>query len=154
VTIKDLLLAHLKTTFEHSAGQPSVSEAIAGLTASQAAWKPSPERHSIWQIVRHLTRWKEACYEDWQGRTPDYAAIDKGDWASVSGDDTAWQADVEALHEISRKYKTYVEHLGPEELERTVAGLGEPLADSVLAMATHDTYHAGQIRYVRVLQGV
>jgi hypothetical protein len=129
LTLKDLLRTHLETTFEHSAGQPSVSEAIAGLTAAQAAWKPSPERHSIWQIVQHLTRWKEAVYEDWHGRTPDYAAIARADWAPASGGEAQWQADVEALHEISRKYKAYLDRVAVEYLERVVADVRQSLAD-------------------------
>lgn len=38
---------------------PSVLEALDWLAAIQAAWKPSPDRHSIWQIVDHLAKSKE-----------------------------------------------------------------------------------------------
>ena len=153
MTIKDLLLSHLDTTFVKGPGQPSISVALEGLGATQAAWKVASERRSIWQIVQHLTRWKQAVWQDWHGSTPDYAAIDKGDWAEVSGTEAAWLADLEALQRISHQYRTFVEGLTPEDLERVVPGLGVPLAGSIMDMATHDIYHAGQIRYVRALQG-
>jgi hypothetical protein len=153
MTLGSLLAHHLETTFEKGAGQPAVLVGLDGLTAAQASWKPSPQRHSIWQIVQHLTRWKRAIYEDWQGRTPDYAQIDREDWPEITGDDAAWAADVEDLKEISKKYKTFLQGLSETDLQRTVPGLGQPLAISILEMATHDIYHGGQIRYVRALQG-
>jgi hypothetical protein len=153
MTTRDLILRHLETTFEKGAGQPSVLVAIEGFTAGQAAWKPSPPRHSAWQIVRHLIRWKQAVYEDWQGNTPDYTRIDKEDWQEVTGDESAWRADVEALRAISRTYKTFLQGLSDQDLDRVVPGLNQPLGLSIMEMGTHDIYHAGQIRYVRALQG-
>ena len=35
------------------------SRALEGLTAEQAAWKPAPDRHSIWQLVNHMAFWRE-----------------------------------------------------------------------------------------------
>src|SRR5204862_118909 len=34
-------------------------KSVADLSPEQAAWKPSPERHSIWQIVLHINFWRE-----------------------------------------------------------------------------------------------
>ncbi|MDR7420223.1 MAG: DinB family protein [Armatimonadota bacterium] len=153
MTVKALVLKHLEMTYEKGPGQPSVRVALEGLTAQQAAWKPAPERHSIWQIVRHLVRWKQAIYEDWHGRRPDYAAIDQGDWAEATGDEAAWRRDLEALEAISQQYKAYLLGVSDEDLGREVPGLGV-LAVSIMEMGTHDIYHAGQIRHLRALQGV
>jgi DinB superfamily len=60
VTPKDLLLNHLEYTFQREAWQPSLAMAVQGLTAAQVSWKPGPDRHSIWQIVRHVTHWTRA----------------------------------------------------------------------------------------------
>jgi DinB superfamily len=68
--LKDLLLTHLDYTFEKEAWQPSLAMAVRGLTAAQAAWRPGPNRHSIWQIVRHVTRWKQATLAAWRGAQP------------------------------------------------------------------------------------
>jgi len=56
LTLQELVVDHVHTTLyeEGWQWQPSLSKALEGLTAAQAAWKPSPARHSIWQIVRHL----------------------------------------------------------------------------------------------------
>lgn len=64
ITVKDAVLYHFEYTFEKEAWQPSLVMSIDGLTAAQAAWKPGPERHSIWETMRHITRWKRAAYDD------------------------------------------------------------------------------------------
>ena len=50
------LIAHFDSVFEGPNGDyPALLETLVGLTAEQAAWKPAPDRNSIWQIVDHLT---------------------------------------------------------------------------------------------------
>jgi hypothetical protein len=120
-TVKDLVLSHLEYTFEKEAWQPSLTIAIDGLTAAQAAWKPAPQHHSTWQIVRHVTRWKRASLDDWHGKKSDYAAIDRGDWQAVSGSDAAWQQDVQALREISQQIMTWTQGLTEAEMSTVSA---------------------------------
>ncbi len=132
--------------------------AIAGLTAKQAAWKPAPQRHSIWQIVRHVIHWKRGVLQAWDGTPPDYAALQKRDWGEVSGDEAAWQADVKMLHALSQQLNERVNRADQAELSGlldTYKGRAQqPKAIRIARVATHDIYHAGQIRYIRALQGV
>ncbi len=154
ITVKDAVQYHLEYTFEKEAWQPSLAMAIEGLTAAQAARRPGPERHSIWQIVRHVTRWKRAVFDDWNGRKPNYEEVERGDWQDVSGDEAAWQADVRALRDISERFISWLQAKGDADLVRPLEGDDLALGLRLLRMATHDTYHAGQIRYIRALQGV
>jgi uncharacterized damage-inducible protein DinB len=161
VTPKDLLLNHLEYTFEKEAWQPSLAMAVRGLTAEQAAWKPGRERHSIWQIVRHVLRWKHATFEAWDGTHPlflgkptTYALdLERTDWQEASGDDGVWHADVKALDELSRRIKERIQMMDADAVQRAFPGEEMPAVLRVLRMATHDAYHAGQIRYIRALQG-
>ena len=87
LTLQELVVDHVYTTLheEDSQWQPSLSEALNGLTAAQAAWKPAPERHSIWQIVRHLILWKRGVLNAWDGDPPDGAELEANDWREVAG---------------------------------------------------------------------
>jgi uncharacterized damage-inducible protein DinB len=137
--------------------------AVQGLTAAQASWKPGPDRHSIWQIVRHVTRWKRATLEAWQGArplfrgreaTPRFEEIMRTDWQDASGTDADWQAVVRALEEVSRAIQERAQALDLESLLQPFPGEEwGPAVLRVLRLATHDIYHAGQIRYLRALQG-
>ena len=158
MTIKDLVLDHLTYTFEKEAWQPSLSAAIDGLTAEQAAWKPSPERHSIWQIVRHVILWKQGVLDALQGKVPDYRVMEKADWQEASGDGAAWLADVQTLRRLSQRLKRRAQSAAGAAMSRKIATY-KGVPDSVLAvrltrMATHDAYHAGQIQYLRALQRI
>ena len=137
--------------------------AVQGLTAAQAAWRPSPNRHSIWQIVRHVTRWKQATLAAWQGSQPLFSGqnaterfdeLMRTDWYDASGADAEWQADVRALHDVSQAVRDRAGNADAEDLLRPFPGENWPAVVRVLRMATHDIYHAGQIRYLRALQGV
>jgi len=158
MTVKELLLDHLEVTFEKETWQPPLSMAMEGLNASQAAWKPSPARHSIWQIVRHVILWKRGVLDAWEVKVQDETRLERADWREVSGDDVAWQADARSLHEITEQIKRRAQALDEAALARPIATYtgypDQPLAIRLMRMATHDIYHAGQIRYIRALQGV
>lgn len=164
ITPKDLLLNHLDYTFEKEAWQPSLAMAVQGLTAAQAAWRPGPNRHSIWQIVRHVARWKQVTLEAWRGSQPLFSGqgaterfneVMRTDWSEASRTDADWRADVRALHDVSLAVRERAANADAEELLRPFPGEDwGPAVLRVLRMATHDVYHAGQIRYLRALQGV
>ena len=164
MTVKDLLLHHLEYTFEKEAWQPSLAMSIEGLTAKQAAWKPAPERHSIWQIVRHVAHWKRATLSAWDGTRPlfspesgnteYYLETERADWREVSGDEAAWWRDCDALRSVSSRIAARTEALDSETLLTPFPGEDMPAVLRLLRLATHDIYHAGQIRYLRALQGI
>ncbi|HEV8352692.1 MAG TPA: DinB family protein [bacterium] len=158
MTLKDFVIDHLEYTFERETWQPPLGEAVAGLTAAQAAWKPAPARHSIWQIVRHVTLWKQAVLDGLAGRPADADALERMDWQEVAGDDTAWQHDVARLHKVARRLKETALAADEAALLAAVPTVQDaptqPLTQRLLRQATHDIYHAGQIRYLRALQGV
>ena len=157
-TVKDLLVHHLTYTFEKEAWQWPLSLAVAGLTAEQAAWKPGPERHSIWQIVRHVTRWKEGVLVALDGTPRPYREIANEDWQEAGGDQRAWEADVDQLRRASLELKARVQAMDEAELSRELpwyaGNAARPLDLRFLDMATHDEYHAGQIQYIRALQEI
>src|SRR5574341_1541388 len=120
-TVKALLLEHLDYTFAKEGWQPPLAHAVAGLTAAQAGWKPDPERHSIWQIVRHLLLWKRGVLRAWDGDPPAYAELAEVDWAEVGGDQSAWDADVRALHDVYAEIQRRLQRLGDADLDETRA---------------------------------
>ena len=158
MTVKEVLIYLLEYTYERTDGAyPPLTAALAGLTAQQASWKPSGERHSIWQIVRHMTQWMEAGMEALAGRPQVYLDLERSDWGAVSGDERAWQADVARLQRDYRQFKARLQAMSEDDLAAMLEpyrGISRyPAAIRFIKTATHDTYHIGQIRYLRALQG-
>ncbi len=104
-----------------------------------------------------MTHWMEAGLEALAGRPQVYEALQESDWRAASGDERAWQADVERLHKSYRQLKEQLQGMTDEDLwgilEPYQGKSGYAAAFRFLRTATHDTYHLGQIRYIRALQG-
>jgi len=158
LTLKELVVDHVRNTLEEEDWQPSLSRALDGLTAAQAAWKPAPARNSIWQIVRHLILWKGGVLQAWDGDPRDEAQIEASDWQEVAGSEADWERDRQTLLDISTQFLTRAQALDDLGLSRRIvwykSGAAQPLAMRLVRTTTHDIYHAGQIRYLRALQGI
>jgi uncharacterized protein len=159
ITVKDLLVDHLENTFEKETWQPPLATSVWGLTAEQAAWKPAPERHSIWQIVRHVIRWKRGVLDAWDGKPSDFEDVTRGDWQEASGDQAAWDSDVRALRDIYDEFQRRLADADDAVLDRGLpwyrgASQQQRVAQRLMHVFTHDIYHAGQIQYLRALQRI
>lgn len=160
VGLGEVVVNHIHTTLEDEEWQwqPPLRGAVRGLTAAEAAWKPSPERHSIWQIVRHLTLWKRGVLAAWNGDPPDGRELAAADWRDVSGEDAAWDRDRRELLQVSEEFLTRAQTADDAALSKQITwyrgGPAQPLAMRLIRTTTHDIYHAGQIMYLRALQGI
>jgi hypothetical protein len=160
VGLKELVADHIHTTLEDEEWQwqPPLRGALRGLTAAEAAWKPAPPRHSIWQIVRHLILWKRGVLEAWNGDPPDGAKLDAADWQEAGGSEADWERDRRTLLDISDQFLTRAKALDDAALSRRLMwyrdGPAQALGMRLVRATTHDVYHAGQIMYLRALQGI
>ena len=144
------LIAHVDSAFEGPNGDyPSVLEALAGLTASQAMWKPSPESNSIWQIVDHLTASKQ-----WQMEMIEKGEASSPVWTQPSGEEAAWQTAVIRLHEAHARLKTVLAQLRDADLLKPPSPeLSRTLLELLLSSGSaHEAHHSGQIDYLKGLQ--
>jgi len=143
------LIAHLDSVFEGPNGDYAVVlEALAGVSAAQALWKPAPTQNSIWQIVEHLTaskQWQIDMLEQGQAASPV--------WAEPSGDEAAWQAAVERLKAAHRRLKAALERVPEDQLLEIPVPEKSTLLELVLSCAAaHEAHHGGQIDYLKGLQ--
>jgi len=124
---------------------PNLRGAIRGVTAEQAAWRPRPGSHNIWEFTLHAAYWK---YVVWRRIT----RVERGSFAltgsnfferPVEVSELAWKKDVEILVAAHRDLRETVRKLGP--------GASEKILHMIRGAASHDVYHAGQIRLIRRL---
>lgn len=156
MTLRDLVSLHLELTLEKTSSQPSLEKALEGLDARRANWKPAPERHSIWQIVKHIINFHRYVVDAWDGHPPDRAEFLKNAWQEIAKvEDAHWGGDLKLLHDLSRGLQERVSSANEELLAQPLTGTGwtRPRAVSLLLLGTHATYHTGQIQYLRALQG-
>lgn len=124
----------------------SLMATLEGVDAETARWTPAPGRPSIWSLVRHVTVWKKAVMETFDHGSVDPGPWNAADWADLPDDDAAWNADRDELARVMRLLRQRVSAADDRLLERELDGLDGTLAEQMAQMATHDAYHAGQIR--------
>ncbi|MBO6574990.1 MAG: DinB family protein [Rhodothermales bacterium] len=135
-------------------GGPSVFGATRGVHAAQAAWRPAPGRHSIWELVLHLAYWKYAVrnriLQGPRGRFPRKPA----DWPAQPEivEDGAWKADVALLKSEHTALLGVVEEFDAGRLDDVWGGAEHwTFMDLLSGVVLHDTYHVGQIQLIKRL---
>jgi uncharacterized damage-inducible protein DinB len=148
----DLLLTQLDQAYNrHSWHGTNLRGSIRGLTPEEAAWRPSPGRHSIHEVVAHCAYWKYAATRRLTGEKRGGFPLEGSNWFGREGADAArWKADVRLLEACHRRLCETVAALKPRDLDRTLgSGTVQYLVSGIVA---HDLYHAGQIQLLKRLQ--
>jgi len=127
---------------------------LRGVGAEQAAWKPSPERHSIWELTLHLAYWKYGVRRRLD-RTVPHGAFPRtpANWPSPpeTTDERGWKADRDLLRSEHEALIATAQALDHRRLDET-SGKGEYRhLDLLFGVVTHDIYHTGQIQLMKRL---
>jgi hypothetical protein len=151
-----LLLALLDEAFNRRSWHgTNLRGAVRGLTAAQAAWRPAPGRHNVWEIALHAAYWKYAVWRRLTGeKRGSFAFKGSNWWRRPEGEpsDAAWRAHVALLDEQHKKLRAAVARLKPGDLGKPAPnGHGITIAGVVRGVAAHDLYHAGQIQLLKRL---
>ena len=134
---------------------PAVAELIHGLEAVEAAAHPVAGAHSIWEIVLHLTAWRQEVAR--RLATGRLAPPEAGDWPRVPAvSEAAWGAATAALAAATEALVAAVEAF-PEARLAEQAGdardvaLGSGVTWDVMlhGVAQHDAYHGGQVAILK-----
>ncbi len=144
-----LVLALLDEAYEKKTWHgPNLKQAIKGMTAKQAAWRPAPGRHNIWEVTLHAAYWKYAVRRRIDGGKRGSFVLKGSNFFSRPEkgklNEAAWSADKKLLEREHRAL-----HMTVAKVLRTARAA--KLLPQLYGVAFHDIYHAGQIRLLRRL---
>src|SRR6185295_13926370 len=150
-----VVLRDLDQSYDHKSWHgPVLRGALRGISAEQAAWRPAPGRHNIWELAVHAAYWKYSVLRRLR-RDEDLRFPVKGsNWFTrPEGEmsERAWKADLKLLADMHRQLRAAVAALRDEDLERIPEGSKTRIVDLVQSVARHDIYHAGQIQLLKRL---
>lgn len=151
-----ILLRNLDHGYDHKAWHgPVLRGSLRGVSAEQAAWRPRPSRHNVWEIAVHCAYWK---YSVLHRIRPEVRFPLKGsNWfprPEGEAGDKAWKADLRVLGDIHRDLREAIASLSDGDLETVPQGSKRPFLELILGVAHHDVYHAGQIQLLKRLYEV
>ncbi len=143
------LLALVDEAFDRPAWHgPNLRSALRGVRETDAAWRPGPGRHNIWEVTLHAAYWKHVVRGRLLGSRGAFGERGRN-WFARPSAGASWRDDVARLVEAHRELREAIASLSGPDLRRRLQG--RPLAHTVRGIAAHDLYHAGQIQLLKRL---
>lgn len=131
---------------------PSVWQLLDGVKAAEAACRPAPDVHNIWELVLHIAKWDVICARRLRGEDIRITTGDPGDWPPLPAfSNESWIATLQQLTTAQEDLLTTVAAMEDEQLMHTVPHYGWTNYLMIHGTLHHDLYHAGQIGLLRKL---
>ena len=151
-TLKSVLLAQLRSTHNKEEWFVPVDIAVAGMTADQARWIPTPEGannpapadHSVGMIAYHLLYWNIESLAQLKGQKPPPPPSDNSETFNKF-DAASWPETVKKLDAVLTQIEQVVEGYDDAKVAAN--------AERIAHISAHNAYHTGQIVLLRKLQG-
>jgi hypothetical protein len=133
----------------------ALAQNLDGINAEQAASRPVPDAHSVWEIVLHMTGWTREVARRLEGGEPGTPVA--GDWPAVGRvSEQGWARARAALGEAHAALAAAVERFPEARWGDRVGGerdaplgTGVSYAAMVTGLLQHDGYHGGQVGLLR-----
>lgn len=122
---------------------PSVREALADVSAEDAAARPIVGAHSIWEIVLHLTGGYRLVLRRVDGERAQLAPEEEWPPVAEAGSE-AWRESQRSLEQLNQQLQNAVRAFPVERLSQEM-GSEYPAYVQFCGAPQHDVYHAGQI---------
>jgi uncharacterized damage-inducible protein DinB len=144
------IVDQLQRAFSENAWHgPSLLETLDGVEFDIASAHPIPGAHSIWELVIHLTAWKDVVRQRLTSLTP-ILPSDAEDWPlTPQSNANNWATSLEKLSRAHEQLVTAVRELPVEAFDQIVPGKDYAASVMLFGVAQHDDYHAGQISLLR-----
>ncbi len=158
------VLETLRRSFDGGAWHgPALREALDGCSADEAAARPIPGAHSVWELTLHAAAWADEVAERAAGARPGLPRA--GDWppVPVPADADAWRAARARLDAARDRLLAAAAAVPADRLDQPhpppnpehaalagdALGTRDTLHGALLGLAEHNAYHGGQIVLVR-----
>lgn len=128
---------------------PALEELLEDVTFEQAAAKPLANAHTIWEIVLHITAWKETVLKRLAGEKADLTT-EAENWPDVAEvTKTSWQNTLARLREAHENLRNMLSQDDESSLQKIVPGQNYDTYFMMHGLIHHDLYHAGQIALLK-----
>ena len=145
------ILDQLKRAYEGNAWHgPSVCEALAGVSAEQAAARPLTRAHSIWQLMQHIAVWEDAVRRRLSGDRAQITLASPEDWPQAEDkSETAWEQAKVALNRGHEALREAIARVDESRLDEPILEGMSSVYVTLHGIIQHDLYHAGQIAILK-----
>lgn len=124
----------------------AVNQLLFGVSAADAARRPVPGAHNIWELVLHMTAWANIARDRLSlKKLPEPTTAQ--DWPPMNAG-TSIEAWSDAQMRLTESYEALAqkaEDLDEATLDAIVPGHDYPVREMLIGVVEHGAYHGGQI---------
>lgn len=150
----ELIILQLEQAFRRRSWHgTNLLGSVRGIKPRDAAWRPQPDRHNIWELIVHAAYWKYTVYRRFVDERRGSFPLKGSDFFPRNGSSaTDLKADILLLKDQHLKLVTAVAEFNTAKLGRRPRGSQFTFRDLAIGAAAHDLYHAGQIQLLKRLR--
>jgi hypothetical protein len=132
----------------------NLAGSLRGLSVQQAIWRPSKNRHNIWELTIHSAYWKYIVWRKLANRPDSKFAMKGSDWikSPERPSEKEWKKAKSIFGKYHKLLQEAIRELAPAKLYLKMPDSKLQYIDIVLGVAAHDLYHAGQIQILKRFQ--
>jgi uncharacterized damage-inducible protein DinB len=138
---------------------PPIARVVEGLSAQEAAARPVPGAHSIWEIILHMTAWVREVRRRLARGNPQVP--EDGDWPSPpQPTEGNWWQSLDELAGAHAELRDAVHGFPEQKLAEPVGtardaplGTGVSFQAMLQGLLQHDAYHLGQVALLKKALG-
>ena len=145
------LRRHLENLLQMKGAHVSFEEAVADFPAALRGAKPPGAPHSAWQLLEHMRIAQEDILDF--SRNPAYREKAWPDdyWPADASppDDETWDRSVKQFQSERKEMLALLADTKHDMLAKIPHGKGQTLLREALILADHNSYHLGQLMFLR-----
>ena len=127
---------------------PALNALLKDVTAEEAAARPIPDAHSIWEILLHIITDQELVLERLAGKPASYSG--EQDWPPVRDQSSAaWSSAIRSLNDTSARLRKAILELDSTKLDEPIVEGFSSVYITLHGDVQHNLYHAGQIALLK-----
>ncbi len=152
-SLSEYIVQQIRYVAESSSWHAPTDQLLSGVTAEQAIWRPAEGGHTIYEIVNHLAYSAREVASRCRGNAGKW----EEDQSWVTTPSTLSQAEWESkVEELKAARRDLCDVLASMDNHALLAPIREDytLLAQALQIVHHEAFHAGQIAYLRRLQGL
>jgi hypothetical protein len=145
------LRKHLAEMLRMKGAHLNLEEALAGFPAAMRGAKPPGAPHTAWQLLEHMRIAQEDILDF--SRNPKYRHKKWPDdyWPATGAppSDEAWEKSVQQFQSDLKEMLELIADTKHDLLAKIPHGTGQTLLREALLVADHNSYHLGQLVFLR-----
>jgi len=130
---------------------PSLRALLRGVSAQQAAQRPIPNAHTIWELVLDTAAWDRVVCERILAVKTTKLPPEQNFPAVVDTSEAAWKKTLKELEKQHKALAAAMRKFPDAKLNRNLGGGDYSFYVTMHGAVQHDLYHAGQIAILKKL---